>query len=161
MWGIQINRLPTGLDRLRVSHFLLPIAPPSPPLTDGPPTLISVPSLRRYLEKYEKVHHFGEDDEESQPGNPKASLPVGAIPNSYNYQQHVVSGRGSIFFFFFPSSLAPSITLALGSVYVVRRCFPQLRGSLNSAAALLCVRERERERERALCSQVKNSEKYT
>uniref|UniRef100_H3CJQ7 AT-rich interactive domain 2 n=1 Tax=Tetraodon nigroviridis TaxID=99883 RepID=H3CJQ7_TETNG len=45
----------------------------------------------RYLEKYEKVHHFGEDDEESQPGNPKASLPVGAIPNSYNYQQHVVS----------------------------------------------------------------------
>uniref|UniRef100_A0A7N6AI27 AT rich interactive domain 2 (ARID, RFX-like) n=1 Tax=Anabas testudineus TaxID=64144 RepID=A0A7N6AI27_ANATE len=45
----------------------------------------------RYLEKYEKVHHFGEDDEESQPGNPKASLPIGAIPNSYNYQQHVVS----------------------------------------------------------------------
>uniref|UniRef100_A0A3Q3WEZ2 Uncharacterized protein n=1 Tax=Mola mola TaxID=94237 RepID=A0A3Q3WEZ2_MOLML len=45
----------------------------------------------RYLEKYEKVHHFGEDDEESQPGNPKASLPVGAIPSSYNYQQHVVS----------------------------------------------------------------------
>ncbi|XP_029016165.1 AT-rich interactive domain-containing protein 2 [Betta splendens] len=45
----------------------------------------------RYLEKYEKVHHFGEDDEESQPGNPKASLPVGAIPNTYNYQQHIVS----------------------------------------------------------------------
>uniref|UniRef100_A0A3Q3T2N1 AT rich interactive domain 2 (ARID, RFX-like) n=1 Tax=Mastacembelus armatus TaxID=205130 RepID=A0A3Q3T2N1_9TELE len=45
----------------------------------------------RYLEKYEKVHHFGEDDEEAQPGNPKASLPIGAIPNSYNYQQHVVS----------------------------------------------------------------------
>ncbi|KAF7228880.1 AT-rich interactive domain-containing protein 2 [Nothobranchius furzeri] len=45
----------------------------------------------RYLEKYEKVHHFGEDDEETQPGNPKASLPVGAIPSSYNYQQHVVS----------------------------------------------------------------------
>ncbi|XP_068611397.1 AT-rich interactive domain-containing protein 2 [Brachionichthys hirsutus] len=45
----------------------------------------------RYLEKYEKVHHFGEDDEESQPGNPKAPLPIGAIPNSYNYQQHVVS----------------------------------------------------------------------
>ncbi|MEQ2183858.1 AT-rich interactive domain-containing protein 2 [Goodea atripinnis] len=45
----------------------------------------------RYLEKYEKVHHFGEDDEEAQPGNPKASLPVGAIPSSYNYQQHVVS----------------------------------------------------------------------
>ncbi|KAM3587844.1 uncharacterized protein V6R79_015148 [Siganus canaliculatus] len=45
----------------------------------------------RYLEKYEKVHHFGEDDEEAQPGNPKASLPVGAIPNTYNYQQHVVS----------------------------------------------------------------------
>lgn len=49
--------------------------------------------FHRYLEKYEKVHHFGEDDEESQPGNPKASLPVGAIPSSYNYQQHVVSGR--------------------------------------------------------------------
>ncbi|CAG6018832.1 unnamed protein product [Menidia menidia] len=45
----------------------------------------------RYLEKYEKVHHFGEDDEEAQPGNPKASLPVGAIPSTYNYQQHVVS----------------------------------------------------------------------
>uniref|UniRef100_A0A672ZQM3 AT rich interactive domain 2 (ARID, RFX-like) n=1 Tax=Sphaeramia orbicularis TaxID=375764 RepID=A0A672ZQM3_9TELE len=45
----------------------------------------------RYLEKYEKVHHFGEDDEESQPGNPKASLPIGAIPSSYNYQQHIVS----------------------------------------------------------------------
>lgn len=69
--------------------------------------------FHRYLEKYEKVHHFGEDDEESQPGNPKASLPVGAIPSSYNYQQHVVSGRDSTcllirpyvvfisFFFFF------------------------------------------------------------
>uniref|UniRef100_UPI0037E858D6 AT-rich interactive domain-containing protein 2 n=1 Tax=Semicossyphus pulcher TaxID=241346 RepID=UPI0037E858D6 len=45
----------------------------------------------RYLEKYEKVHHFGEDDDEAQPGNPKASLPIGAIPNSYNYQQHSVS----------------------------------------------------------------------
>ncbi|XP_034719231.1 AT-rich interactive domain-containing protein 2 [Etheostoma cragini] len=45
----------------------------------------------RYLEKYEKVHHFGEDDEEAQPGNPKASLPIGAIPCSYNYQQHIVS----------------------------------------------------------------------
>ncbi|KAG2460278.1 ARID2 protein, partial [Polypterus senegalus] len=45
----------------------------------------------RYLEKYEKVHHFGEDDEEVQPGNPKPSLPVGAIPSSYNYQQHIVS----------------------------------------------------------------------
>ncbi|XP_041636531.1 AT-rich interactive domain-containing protein 2 isoform X2 [Cheilinus undulatus] len=45
----------------------------------------------RYLEKYEKVHHFGEDDEEAQPGNPKTSLPIGAIPNSYNYQQHSVS----------------------------------------------------------------------
>ncbi|XP_068442482.1 AT-rich interactive domain-containing protein 2 isoform X2 [Clinocottus analis] len=45
----------------------------------------------RYLEKYEKVHHFGEDDEEVQPGNPKASLPIGAIPSSYNYQQHIVS----------------------------------------------------------------------
>ncbi|MBN3326690.1 ARID2 protein, partial [Atractosteus spatula] len=45
----------------------------------------------RYLEKYEKVHHFGEDDEEVQPGNPKPSLPIGAIPCSYNYQQHTVS----------------------------------------------------------------------
>uniref|UniRef100_A0A8D3AP09 AT-rich interactive domain 2 n=1 Tax=Scophthalmus maximus TaxID=52904 RepID=A0A8D3AP09_SCOMX len=45
----------------------------------------------RYLEKYEKVHHFGEDDDEAPPGNPKASLPIGAIPNYYNYQQHVVS----------------------------------------------------------------------
>ncbi|XP_074481455.1 AT-rich interactive domain-containing protein 2 isoform X2 [Sebastes fasciatus] len=45
----------------------------------------------RYLEKYEKVHHFGEDDEEVQPGNPKVSLPIGAIPSSYNYQQHIVS----------------------------------------------------------------------
>lgn len=50
-------------------------------------------SFHRYLEKYEKVHHFGEDDEEVQPGNPKASLPIGAIPSSYNYQQHIVSGR--------------------------------------------------------------------
>lgn len=49
------------------------------------------------------MHHFGEDDEESQPGNPKASHPVGAIPNSYNYQQHIVSGTGSAFslLFFF------------------------------------------------------------
>lgn len=46
----------------------------------------------RYLEKYEKVHHFGEDDDEEQPGNPKPSLPIGAIPTSYNYQQHTVSG---------------------------------------------------------------------
>lgn len=44
------------------------------------------------------MHHFGEDDEESQPGNPKASHPVGAIPNSYNYQQHIVSGTGFSFF---------------------------------------------------------------
>ncbi|CAH2277996.1 AT-rich interactive domain-containing 2 [Pelobates cultripes] len=44
----------------------------------------------RYLEKYEKVHHFGEDDDEVQPGNPKPQLPIGAIPCSYNYQQHVV-----------------------------------------------------------------------
>lgn len=59
-------------------------------------SLLPPPSLLdRYLEKYEKVHHFGEDDEESQPGNPKASHPVGAIPNSYNYQQHIVSGTGS------------------------------------------------------------------
>ncbi|CDQ75499.1 unnamed protein product [Oncorhynchus mykiss] len=45
----------------------------------------------RYLEKYEKVHHFGEDDDEVQPGNLKPSLPIGAIPCSYNYQQHTVS----------------------------------------------------------------------
>ncbi|XP_077450011.1 AT-rich interactive domain-containing protein 2 [Stigmatopora argus] len=45
----------------------------------------------RYLEKYERVHHFGEDDDEVQPGNAKIFLPVGAIPTSYNYQQHVVS----------------------------------------------------------------------
>ncbi|XP_057711577.1 AT-rich interactive domain-containing protein 2 [Corythoichthys intestinalis] len=45
----------------------------------------------RYLEKYERVHHFGEDDDEAQPGNAKTFLPVGAIPTSYNYQQHVVS----------------------------------------------------------------------
>ncbi|XP_068132691.1 AT-rich interactive domain-containing protein 2 isoform X2 [Hyperolius riggenbachi] len=44
----------------------------------------------RYLEKYEKVHHFGEDDDEVQPGNPKQQLPIGAIPCTYNYQQHVV-----------------------------------------------------------------------
>ncbi|XP_047921779.2 AT-rich interactive domain-containing protein 2 isoform X2 [Anser cygnoides] len=45
----------------------------------------------RYLEKYEKVHHFGEEDDEVQPGNPKPQLPIGAIPSSYNYQQHSVS----------------------------------------------------------------------
>lgn len=45
----------------------------------------------RYLEKYEKVHHFGEDDEEGQPGNSKPLLPIGAIPSTYNYQQHTVS----------------------------------------------------------------------
>lgn len=46
-----------------------------------------------YLEKYEKVHHFGEEDDEVQPGNPKPQLPIGAIPSSYNYQQHSVSGK--------------------------------------------------------------------
>ncbi|XP_036865393.2 AT-rich interactive domain-containing protein 2 isoform X1 [Manis javanica] len=45
----------------------------------------------RYLEKYEKVHHFGEEDDEVPPGNPKPQLPIGAIPSSYNYQQHSVS----------------------------------------------------------------------
>ncbi|XP_072257545.1 AT-rich interactive domain-containing protein 2 [Pyxicephalus adspersus] len=44
----------------------------------------------RYLEKYEKVHHFGEDDDEVQPGNPKPQLPIGAIPCTYNHQQHIV-----------------------------------------------------------------------
>uniref|UniRef100_A0A6I8PDE9 AT-rich interaction domain 2 n=1 Tax=Ornithorhynchus anatinus TaxID=9258 RepID=A0A6I8PDE9_ORNAN len=50
----------------------------------------------RYLEKYEKVHHFGEDDDEVPPGNPKPQLPIGAIPSSYNYQQHSVSARPQI-----------------------------------------------------------------
>ncbi|XP_043917932.1 AT-rich interactive domain-containing protein 2 [Protopterus annectens] len=45
----------------------------------------------RYLEKYEKVHHFGEDDDEVQPGNPKPILPIGAMPSCYNYTQHNVS----------------------------------------------------------------------
>lgn len=45
----------------------------------------------RYLEKYEKVHHFGEEDEEVTPGNPKQQVPIGAIPTSYNYQQHILS----------------------------------------------------------------------
>lgn len=49
-------------------------------------------ALCSYLEKYEKVHHFGEEDEEQQAGNPKSLLPIGAIPTSYNYQQHTVSG---------------------------------------------------------------------
>lgn len=65
----------------------------------------------RYLEKYEKVHHFGEDDEEAQPGNPKASLPIGAIPNSYNYQQHIVSGK-----------VLSVITVFLCHVCVTYRC---------------------------------------
>ncbi|KAG9490239.1 hypothetical protein GDO78_005889 [Eleutherodactylus coqui] len=47
-------------------------------------------SVGDYLEKYEKVHHFGEDDDEVQPGNPKPQLPIGAIPCTYNYQQHIV-----------------------------------------------------------------------
>lgn len=99
--------------------------------------LIAVSSLRRYLEKYEKVHHFGEDDEESQPGNPKASLPVGAIPNSYNYQQHVVSGRVSNFFI--SSNLFLSLCwsrLCLGQ-YILSEvsCFPALWPTLILAAA--------------------------
>ncbi|KAB0357133.1 hypothetical protein FD754_001289, partial [Muntiacus muntjak] len=44
-----------------------------------------------YNDHYEKVHHFGEDDDEVPPGNPKPQLPIGAIPSSYNYQQHSVS----------------------------------------------------------------------
>ncbi|RMC10045.1 hypothetical protein DUI87_12842 [Hirundo rustica rustica] len=51
----------------------------------------NVVSEQSYLEKYEKVHHFGEEDDEVQPGNPKPQLPIGAIPTSYNYQQHSVS----------------------------------------------------------------------
>ncbi|GAB1299771.1 AT-rich interactive domain-containing protein 2 [Apodemus speciosus] len=50
-----------------------------------------VSEKNHYLEKYEKVHHFGEDDDEVPPGNPKPQLPIGAIPSSYNYQQHSVS----------------------------------------------------------------------
>lgn len=82
-------------------------------------------SLHRYLEKYEKVHHFGEDDEEAQPGNPKASLPIGAIPSSYNYQQHSVSGRNWICFLCTP--------------YLIFRSFLNLSLSLCNHKFTLCV----------------------
>uniref|UniRef100_A0A4W3JF80 AT-rich interactive domain 2 n=1 Tax=Callorhinchus milii TaxID=7868 RepID=A0A4W3JF80_CALMI len=44
----------------------------------------------RYLEVYEKVHHFGEDDDEPGPGL-RVPVPVGGVPSSYNYQQHFLS----------------------------------------------------------------------
>uniref|UniRef100_UPI00358E3DAD AT-rich interactive domain-containing protein 2 isoform X2 n=1 Tax=Myxine glutinosa TaxID=7769 RepID=UPI00358E3DAD len=44
---------------------------------------------RRYLETYEKVHHFGEEDDEFQGGS-RPQTPVGGVSYSYNYQQHVV-----------------------------------------------------------------------
>ncbi|XP_069760234.1 AT-rich interactive domain-containing protein 2 [Narcine bancroftii] len=45
----------------------------------------------RYLEAYEKVHHFGEDDDEFSSGGQRGSVPVGAVPSSYSYQQHILS----------------------------------------------------------------------
>lgn len=63
------------------------------------PLSVKFSFVYRYLEKYEKVHHFGEDDDEVQPGNPKPSLPIGAIPCSYNYQQHTVSGKAFPLFY--------------------------------------------------------------
>uniref|UniRef100_S4RV91 AT rich interactive domain 2 (ARID, RFX-like) n=1 Tax=Petromyzon marinus TaxID=7757 RepID=S4RV91_PETMA len=43
----------------------------------------------RYLETYEKVHHFGEEDDEFQ-GSSRPQTPVGGISYTYNYQQHNV-----------------------------------------------------------------------
>ncbi|XP_072341165.1 AT-rich interactive domain-containing protein 2 isoform X2 [Scyliorhinus torazame] len=45
----------------------------------------------RYLEAYEKVHHFGEDDDELSSGNQRGPVPVGGVPSSYSYQQHILS----------------------------------------------------------------------
>ncbi|XP_048463911.1 AT-rich interactive domain-containing protein 2 [Rhincodon typus] len=45
----------------------------------------------RYLEAYEKVHHFGEDDDEVSSGNQRGPVPVGGVPSSYSYQQHILS----------------------------------------------------------------------
>lgn len=83
--------------------------------------IICLCPLHRYLEKYEKVHHFGEDDEESQPGNPKASLPVGAIPNTYNYQQHIVSGKHASSQ---PVDFASILTLCWFLPFIL--CFPRM-----------------------------------
>ncbi|CAM9730324.1 unnamed protein product [Lampetra fluviatilis] len=44
---------------------------------------------KRYLETYEKVHHFGEEDDEFQ-GSSRPQTPVGGISYTYNYQQHNV-----------------------------------------------------------------------
>ncbi|GCB60818.1 hypothetical protein scyTo_0011197, partial [Scyliorhinus torazame] len=44
-----------------------------------------------YLEAYEKVHHFGEDDDELSSGNQRGPVPVGGVPSSYSYQQHILS----------------------------------------------------------------------
>ncbi|XP_067855510.1 AT-rich interactive domain-containing protein 2 [Heptranchias perlo] len=45
----------------------------------------------RYLEAYEKVHHFGEDDDELSSGGQRGPVPVGGVPSSYSYQQHILS----------------------------------------------------------------------
>lgn len=45
----------------------------------------------RYLEAYEKVHHFGEDDDELGSGGQRVQVPVGGVPSSYSYQQHIFS----------------------------------------------------------------------
>ncbi|XP_041071681.1 AT-rich interactive domain-containing protein 2 isoform X2 [Carcharodon carcharias] len=45
----------------------------------------------RYLEAYEKVHHFGEDDDELSSGSQRGPVPVGGVPSSYSYQQHILS----------------------------------------------------------------------
>ncbi|XP_072915821.1 AT-rich interactive domain-containing protein 2 isoform X1 [Hemitrygon akajei] len=45
----------------------------------------------RYLEAYEKVHHFGEDDDELSSGGQRGAVPVGGVPSSYSYQQHILS----------------------------------------------------------------------
>lgn len=123
-------------------------------------------SLRRYLEKYEKVHHFGEDDEESQPGNPKASLPVGAIPNSYNYQQHVVSGRVSNIFYWFVFPLLCWSLLCLGQFILSEvSYFPALWPTLNLAPALLWERSSSRSKRKcfahrsSICTEIYLSEK--
>ncbi|XP_012493843.1 PREDICTED: AT-rich interactive domain-containing protein 2 [Propithecus coquereli] len=76
----------------------------------------------RYLEKYEKVHHFGEDDDEVPPGNPKPQLPIGAIPSSYNYQQHSVSGLDKC--------ISPEmLTLLILRKAILNQCFERIKYS--------------------------------
>lgn len=112
-------------------------------------------SLRRYLEKYEKVHHFGEDDEESQPGNPKASLPVGAIPNSYNYQQHVVSGRVSNIFYWFVFPLLCWSLLCLGQFILSEvSYFPALWADFKLGTRAAVRAKQQPIKAKVLCSQV-------